>query len=499
MITALIIFPIVVALLIAALPAKAEFMARFVGALTAILMAANAIAARVQGDETHQWLQRPFTAALHLGLGTGPSFWLTLLTAVIALSAILATRVARVPQFVALVLVLEGTMTGVFVARDLLLFAFFWDLMLLPVFFVLTGWSGHATAAWRYLIYNVIGGLTLLLATAAFGIVYGTTDVIGQVNFHPLGPVWGMWIFAGIAFAFLVKTPAWPLHTWMPETYAELPPPMAALVSGVQSKAGLYGLLVIGMPLFAEQFAQAAPLFNVLGIIGLLYGGYMALVQRDMKRVIAYSSLSHLGLILVALASRNPMAISGSVLYMVGHGLFSAALFLVAGYVEAREDTRLIDRLGGLGKRNPRLAGAFIFSALAALGLPGLVGFAGELIIIAGLYRSGETLESYLALIPIVLAAAYMLRLFQGVMQGPEVDDLPQRPDLRPLEILALTPLIVSIVALGVAPAAVLSTAVAIAHPVPVEVDVIPHRIAAARIITAKAPAVPVAVRGVQR
>lgn len=471
MISALVYFPLIIALCIALLPNRSELAARFLGSLTAGLMLLTAIAARTVPDVQIPWLARPFAANLHLAVGNGLGFWLIVLTTIVTFSAIWGTRVPRVPKFVALMLALQGTMTGVFLARDLLVFTLFWDLMLLPVFFVLSGWSGHTTAAWRYLIYNVAGGLTLLLGTAAFGIVYGTTDVIGRAGFLPLGPVWGGWIFAGIAFAFLVKTPIWPLHTWMPETYSELPAPMAAAVSAVQSKAGLYGLLVIGIPLFGEQFTAVAPLLTILGIIGLLYGGVMALVQRDAKRVVAYSSLSHLGLILVAIASRNPLAVGGSMLYMIGHGLFSAALFLVLGYVELREDTRLLTRLGGLGKRNPRLAGAFVFAALAALGLPGLVGFSGELLIIAGLYRSGEIWQSFLALVPIVLAAAYMLRLFQGVMQGPEVDDLPQRPDLRFTEIFALVPLAIAIVWLGLAPGPLLQLPEVSAKYHPVELQ----------------------------
>lgn len=458
MIAALIIFPLIVALVLLLLPPKAELVARALGTATASLMLVYTWLARNAPDEQTTWLVRPFTSVFHVGMGSGLSFWMVALTAIVSLSAIWGARVPRVPQFIALMLALEGTMSGVFLARDLLVFAFFWDLMLLPVFFGLAGWSGHASAAWRYLIYNVAGGLALLLATAAFGIAYGTTDVIGRGGLQPLGPVWAGWIFLGFGLAFLVKTPAFPLHAWMPETYAELPPPMAALVSAVQSKAGLYGLIVIGIPLFGEQFTAAAPTLTVLGIIGLLYGAAMALVQRDMKRVVAYSSLSHLGLILVAIASQNALAISGAILYMIGHGLFSAALFIVLGYVELREDTRMIDRLGGLGTRNPRLAGAFIFAALAALGLPGLVGFTGELIIITGLYRSGEVVQSYFALVPIVLAAAYMLRLFQRVMQGPQVDDLPQRPDLRPFEILALCPLGLAIIFFGIAPGVVLQS-----------------------------------------
>jgi NADH-quinone oxidoreductase subunit M len=238
----------------------------------------------------------------------------------------------------------------------------------------------------------------------------------------------------------------------MPDTYTDLPAPVVAVVSSVQSKAGLYGFIVIGMGLFPGQMAAAAPLMFVLGLIGLVYGALVALVQDDAKRVVAYSSLSHLGLILIAIFSGNAVALGGAVVYLVAHGLFSAAMFLSLGQVEDREQTRSIARLGGLGTRNPRLAGGLCIVALAALGLPGLAGFAGELLIITGLYQGGYVWPAVIALVPIVIAAAYMLRLFQGIMNGPEQPDLPQRADLSLLEGLALAPLVIAIVLLGVNP-----------------------------------------------
>ena len=452
MITALILGPIIAGFLLLSFPRRAENAARMFGVLIGLAALALTVASSGLPDETHVWLQRPFTANFHVGLGSGLGYWLVVLLNLSTACVIAAARVPRIRDFTALVLLLEGSMAGVFLARDLLLFALFWDLMLLPVFMVLIAWAVNTASAWRYLIYNVLGGLTLLLATAAFGIAYGTTDVIGRGAIPAMNQVWAWWIFAGFAFAFLVKTPVWPFHTWMPDTYAELPPPMAGLVSGIQSKAGLYGLLVIGSVLFREQMHLSTPFFGVLAVVGLVYGAAMALVQRDMKRVVAYSSLSHLGLILLAIMSGQALAIGGAVVYMIAHGLFNVALFLVLGFVEVREGTRLIDRLGGLGKRNPRLAGAFIFAALAALGLPGLAGFSGELLILTGLYQAGYLWQTIVALLVIIAAAAYMLRLFQNVMQGPMSDDLPQREDLHWSEIVALVPLVASIVALGLSP-----------------------------------------------
>jgi NADH-quinone oxidoreductase subunit M len=279
----------------------------------------------------------------------------------------------------------------------------------------------------------------------------GSTDLIGAGNVHIVG-AWAPWILAGFAFAFLVKTPVFPLHTWMPQTYADTPPPMVAVVSAVQSKAGLYGFIVIGMALLPDYMKQYAAIFVVLGAISLLYGAFVALMQTDVKRIVAYSSLSHLGLILIAIFAFNGVALQGAVVYVVAHGFFSAAMFLLLGYMEEREETRSILRLGGLGAGNPRLAGALCIVALAALGLPGLAGFVGEIVIVTGVFQAGLVWPAIVALIAIVLAAAYMLRLFQGLMNGPSVPDLPVRRDLTWLEGLAVAPLIAALVYVGVNP-----------------------------------------------
>jgi NADH-quinone oxidoreductase subunit M len=446
-----ILLPIVVGLVMLGMKTENVTASKTIGAVVAAATFAGAVAMQIGGAEISiRWLSRPFTSALHFG-ATNLSIWLVLLLTVCTFSAILAVNVPRAGAFVGQLLLLEGTMLGLFLARDLLVFALFWDLMLLPVFFTLLGWGRHHSTAWRYFIYNFAGGLALLLATAAFGVLYGSTDVIGREGVHLVG-AWVPWIFAGFAFAFLVKTPVWPLHTWMPLTYADTPPPMVAVVSAVQSKAGLYGLIVIGLACMPDYLRNAAPLLIVLGAISLLYGAFTALTQTDAKRVVAYSSLSHLGLIVIAIASFNVIALQGALIYMIAHGLFSAALFLVLGYVESREETRSLTRLGGLGAQNPRLAGALCIAALAALGLPGLAGFAGEIVILTGVYQAGWVWGVLVALVSIVLASAYMLRLYQGIMNGPEVADLPVRPDLSWIEGIAVAPLVLALVVLGVDP-----------------------------------------------
>jgi NADH-quinone oxidoreductase subunit M len=451
LVLALILLPIVAGFILLGVSDGKAAVAKPAGALIAAATFVLALAARSTNDEfSFRWLSRPFESSFHFGL-TGVSFWIVLLLTVATFSAVLVTNLPRTPKFIGQVLLLEGTMLGVFLARDLLVFALFWDLMLLPVFFTLIGWGQHVSTAWRYFIYNFAGGLALLIATAAFGVLYGSTDVIGRSGVHLVGS-WVPWIFAGFAFAFLVKTPVWPLHTWMPLTYADTPPPMVALVSAVQSKAGLYGLIVIGMAFMPDYLKDAATTLIVLGVISLLYGAWTALTQTDAKRVVAYSSLSHLGLIVVAIASFNAIALQGALIYIIAHGLFSVGLFLILGFVETREETRSLARLGGLGANNPRLAGALCIASLAALGLPGLGGFVGELLILTGVYQAGYVWAAAVALIPIVLAAAYMLRLFQGIMNGPEVADLPVRADLTWLEGIALAPVVLALVLVGVNP-----------------------------------------------
>ncbi len=453
------LLPIIAGCALFLLPRTDRMVSRAVGCIVAAVTFFLPLLAGSDGTFAVRWLSRPFAASLHFAW-SGISLWLVLLLALCTFCAVLATNMAQTRTMVALLLMLEGTMMGLFTARDILAFALFWDLMLIPPFFALVGWGEHRETAWRYLIYNFSGGLLLLLATAAFGVIYGSTDVIGAPA-HPIVGGWAGWIFAGFALAFAVKTPLFPFHTWMPATYSDSPPPMVSVVSAVQSKAGLYGFLVITLPFMPAAMAQWKSVFIILSLISLLYGAFIALMQTDAKRVVAYSSLSHLGLIVLAIFSQNPIALQGALVYMVAHGLFSAALFLILGYIEQREDTRSLTRLGGLGKVNPKLAGAFTIAALGALGLPGLAGFVGELVILTGVFRSGYFWPALIALIPIVIASAYMLRLLQGIINGPEVKDIPQRRDLTWVEALAIAPLLAALVLLGVYPTPIINTAAA--------------------------------------
>lgn len=450
MVLVVIALPLLAGSLLFLLPQNDRRWSRLTGCIVAAVTFVLPLAAGGSGSFSAHWLSRPFAASFDFAWN-GVSLWLVLLLALCTFCAILATNMVQTRTMIALLLLLEASMMGLFTARDVLLFALFWDVMLLPPFFALLWWGPERKTAWRFIIYNFSGGLLLLLATAAFGVLSGSTDVIGST--HQFAGAWAPWIFAGFAIAFAVKTPLWPLHTWMPASYADLPPPMVSVISAVQSKAGLYGFIVIGLPFLRIAMIQWSALFVALALVSLLYGALIALTQSDIKRIVAYSSLSHLGLIVLAIFSFNAIAVQGAIAYIVAHGLFSASLFLILGYVEEREETRTITHLGGLGKSNPKLAGAFTIAALAALGLPGLAGFVGEIVILTGVFRAGYYWPALIALVPIVLASAYMLRLLQDTINGPEVATLPRRRDLTVLEGVAVAPLLVALFVLGIYPA----------------------------------------------
>jgi len=464
-----VLLPIALGFAAFALPKGNDSLARGYG-VVASLLAAGLVAAQygdVGGQVSLPWFTLPWKAAFHFG-SSQLSLLFCVLLAVITVAAAIATKVPRRRDFVAQLLLLEGTMMGLFLARDLLVFALFWDAMLVPVFLMLVNWGESTSAAWRFLIYNGAAGLGLLLATAAYGILAGSTDVIGGAQAPAaLSGQATWWIFAGFALAYAVKTPLFPFHTWMPETYAASPSPLAAVISSVQSKSGIYGFLVVGLGLFPQEMHRWAPLLSLLGLAGMLYGAFVALWHNDAKRVLAYSSLSHLGLLFLGIFSFSPLAIVGVIVYALAHGFFNAMMFLVVGYVEAREDTRMLNRLGGLGIRNPKLAGAMTIGSMALLGLPGMAGFAGELLVLTGVWGAGERWYAAIALLPIVLAAVYVLRVMLKVIWGPQVPDLPLRPDLSWWEIVAVAPLAAGLLLFGLWPGLVVPAAHEIAGGAP--------------------------------
>ncbi|HYK53381.1 MAG TPA: NADH-quinone oxidoreductase subunit M [Candidatus Eremiobacteraceae bacterium] len=425
----------------------------------------------------HPWIAGPWTAAYHVRVDA-TSIWFVLLTTFVAVPAIWAAwsygDAARQRGFMFLLLTFESTLLGLFTAADLLLFYIYWDLMLIPVFVLLAGYAGDPTArraAWAYLIYNGAGGLVLLLgvvglvvSTHTFEFVGSTPQLLGSTPALSPGLQW--WLFGAFAIAFLVKTPAFPFHAWMPPTYTQSPPPLAAMISGIQSKAGLYGFIVFALPLFPQAAHAWAPFMLVIAVISILYGAFAALAQSDMKTLVAYTSLSHLGLVLLALFAFDVTSQQASIVMIVSHGLISAALFIMLGFIEERVRTRDLFAFGGLAAKAPRLQALMLIAAMAALGLPGLSGFAGEFLILVGSWQTQPVITA-ISLPAIVLASAYVLRLYQAAIHGEYrvPAGTPAAIELRPREMLIVAPLLAAIIFLGVWPGYVTTHTTPIGQP----------------------------------
>jgi len=354
-----------------------------------------------------------------------------------------------------LLLAFESTLLGLFTAADLLVFYVYWDLMLIPVFVLLAGYTGDPEArraAWAYLIYNGAGGLVLLLGVVGLVVATHTFEVLGAPFSLPPALQW--WLFGAFAIAFLVKTPAFPFHAWMPPTYTQSPSPLVAMISGIQSKAGLYGFIVFALPLFPVAAHAWAPFMLGIALLSIVYGAFAALAQTDMKTLVAYTSLSHLGLVLLALFAFDITSLPASILMIVSHGLISAALFIMLGFIEERVRTRDLFAFGGLAAKAPRLQAFMLIAAMAALGLPGLSGFAGEFLILVGSWQT-QPVVTAISLIAIVIASVYVLRLYQAAIHGEYrvPAGATGAMELRPREMLIVAPLLAAIVFLGVWPA----------------------------------------------
>jgi len=406
----------------------------------------------------HPWIAGPWTAAYHVRVDA-TSIWFVLLTTFVAVPAIWAAwsyaDAGRLRGFMSLLLAFESTLLGLFTAADLLVFYVYWDLMLIPVFVLLAGYTGDPQArraAWAYLIYNGAGGLVLLLGVVGLVVATHTFEVLGAPFSLPAALQW--WLFGAFAIAFLVKTPAFPFHAWMPPTYTQSPSPLVAMISGIQSKAGLYGFIVFALPLFPVAAHAWAPFMLGIALLSIVYGAFAALAQTDMKTLVAYTSLSHLGLVLLALFAFDITSLPASILMIVSHGLISAALFIMLGFIEERVRTRDLFAFGGLAAKAPRLQALMLIAAMAALGLPGLSGFAGEFLILVGSWQT-QPVVTAISLIAIVIASVYVLRLYQAAIHGEYrvPAGATGAMELRPREMLIVAPLLAAIVFLGVWPA----------------------------------------------
>lgn len=364
----------------------------------------------------------------------GVSLLLVELTALLTVVCIAASfRIERkVKDYMAFMLLLESGILGIFLSTNLFLLYIFWEVMLIPAYFLLGSWGGERRiyAAFKFVLYTAVGSFLILAGIIALGYFHQaagggcsyTLDLNTLLNSESSCAIPNniqLWLFLAFAAAFTVKVPLVPFHSWLPDAYSEAPAPVTAMLAGAMSKTGAYGFLRLCIPLFPYAAQTFAPLFSMLAIIGILYCAVMALVQTDLKRLLGYSSISHLGVIMLGLFAFSTQSVEGSVLQMVNHGITIAALFLLVGFLEERTGTRLLGNFGGLAARVPLLATVMAIAALSSLGLPGLNSFAGEFLTLMGVFRTAPVF-SILATVVVVPAAWYMLRFFQESMQGPK-------------------------------------------------------------------------------
>ena len=358
----------------------------------------------------------------------GISLLLVVLTTLLTLVCIGASfRIeTKVKNYMAFMLLLETGIIGVFLSTNLFLFYIFWEVMLIPAYFLVGSWGGERRiyAAFKFVLYTSVGSLLMLAGIIALGYYHQqavggsyTLDLATLLN-GGLSSNVQIWLLLAFAAAFAVKVPLIPFHSWLPDTYSEAPAPVTALLAGAMSKTGAYGLLRFCLQLFPQAAHTLAPLFSTLAVIGILYCAVLALVQTDLKRLLGYSSISHLGIIVLGIFAFNIQGVEGSVLQMVNHGITTAALFLIVGFIELRTGTRRISDFGGLAVRIPVLATVMLIAALSSLGIPGLNSFAGEFLTLLGVFRS-SAIFGVLGTAVVVPAAWYMIRFFQGVMEEP--------------------------------------------------------------------------------
>jgi NADH-quinone oxidoreductase subunit M len=392
----------------------------------------------------------------------GISLPLLLLTTFLAPIAILASFSGitnRVKAYMICMLLLQSGMIGVFVALDLVLFYVFWEGMLIPMYFLIGVWGGprRIYATLKFVLYTMAGSVLMLLAMVAVAFLHqGST---GRMTFDlleligkPIPYGTQLLLFAAFALAFAIKVPMFPFHTWLPDAHVEAPTAGSVLLAGVLLKMGTYGFLRFALPLFPEAAVAFTPLISALAVIGILYGALVAMAQDDLKRLVAYSSVSHLGFVMLGIFAMNPQAVEGSILQMVNHGLSTGALFLLVGMIYERRHTRMIEEFGGLSRTLPRFALCFLVVTMSSIGLPGLNGFVGEFLILAGIFRVHQGF-AVLATIGIILAAVYMLRMWQRVMWGTSrrAENLTLN-DIGPREMAILVPIILLIIWIGLNP-----------------------------------------------
>ncbi len=404
--------------------------------------------------------------SLHLGLD-GLSLLLVTLTAFLGVVSVLCSWTEIQEQIgffhFNLLWVLAGIM-GVFLALDLFLFYFFWEMMLVPMYFLIALW-GHENrvyAAVKFFLFTQLSGLLMLVAIVALYFVHARATGVYSFDYTELlgttmAPPTAVWLMLGFVIAFAVKLPAVPVHTWLPDAHTEAPTAGSVILAGLLLKTGAYGLLRFVLPLFPQASLDLAPIAMVVGIAGILYGAVLAFGQTDLKRLVAYTSVSHMGFVILGVFAWNRLALQGAVIQILCHGISTGALFVLVGALQERIHTRDLDRMGGLWATVPRMGGVGLLFALASLGLPGLGNFVGEFLVLIGVYQKSIPM-AVVATLGLISATVYSLWLIQAAFHGPNKHDW-KLPDLSRREMGIMTAMIAAIVWLGLYPQPVINTA----------------------------------------
>lgn len=391
----------------------------------------------------------------------GLSILLILLTTFLTPIALLSTWTAvedRVKDFMVFFLLLEVGMLGVFLAQDLFLFYIFWEFTLVPMYFLIGIWGGaqRMYAAVKFFLYTMAGSVLMLLAILWLGIYQGSFSVPDLVVLGGIPPQVQVWLFLAFAAAFAIKVPMWPLHSWLPDAHVQAPTAGSVILAGVLLKMGTYGFLRFNIPLFPQAALKLAPWMALFSVIGILYGAAVSYYQRDVKKLVAYSSVSHLGFVMLGLFALNPQGVQGGILQMINHGISTGALFLLVGIIYERRHTREMDDFGGLWKVMPVYGTLTLIVTLSSMGLPGLNGFAGEFPILLGAFGSeaiGSAWYAGLAALGVILAAVYLLFMFQKLFLGPlDKDENKSLKDLSVRELITIIPLVILIFWIGLYP-----------------------------------------------
>jgi NADH-quinone oxidoreductase subunit M len=401
------------------------------------------------------------TINFELGLD-GISLMMILLTTLLSAIAILSTWSAvqeRVKGFMMVFLLLETGMLGVFLSLDLVLFYIYWEFTLIPMYFLIGLWGGERRlyAALKFVLFTMAGSLIMLLAILFVGLSAQTFDWIQLRNLWAVFAPYSVWLFLAFTLAFAIKVPMFPLHTWLPDAHVEAPTAGSVILAGVLLKMGAYGFLRFNLPLFPQAALLLAPWLAGFAVMGIMYGAITAFAQKDVKKLVAYSSVSHMGFVMLGIFAFTPMALSGSVLQMVNHGISTGALFLIVGMLYERRHTRELTAFGGLWKVMPVLAVLSLIITLSSAGLPATNGFVGEFTILFGSFGSrvlNSSLFAGFAATGVVLAAVYLLTMFEKVFLGPvTVEENLKLKDLSVREVLTLSPLLILIFWIGLYPA----------------------------------------------